>query len=402
METDPVENFTKIVNDMIGDLKLTFSEYSDKLDMVSELLKTDQEDVHKYAMGVIPPRFFDVLYQNEDMFTDDDIDTKFLPDLDFALFFTASDVTENTKGAIWKYLHMILFSLVGDVKNKSEFGDTADLFKGIEENDLNDKIKEAFENMGNLFDKVDDAAADEPDTESSADGQEPPRMPEGMPNLESIQEHLKFVFEGKIGSLAKELTAEMKEELTELIGDEGDVKSTKDMFKKLIRNPKKINDLVKKLTSKVEEKVKSGNVSKEELLAEAKDIMGRMNEFGGKEKFADMMKGMAKTMGGKGAKFNMGAFEKMAKQGQERERLLKKIEERKKARVVAENNKKKFTIDGEQQQKSRREVDETLLNELLEDESLSQPAVVPPKPKSKSSGKPKSKSGGKAKSKSKK
>ena len=50
----------------------------------------------------------------------------------------------------------------------------------------------------------------------------------------------------------------------------------------------------------------------------------------------------------------------MAKQGQERERLLKKLEERRKAKIVEENNKTIFKIDGETQAKS------TLSNDEME------------------------------------
>ena len=68
--------------------------------------------------------------------------------------------------------------------------------------------------------------------------------------------------------------------------------------------------------------------------------------------FEEMMKNMAKTMGGKGARFNKGAFEQMARQGQQRERLQKKLEERRKAKIIEENNKTIFKIDGETQAKS--------------------------------------------------
>ena len=394
METEPIENFCKLVIDMLQDVESVFPEFKDTVQTLMESCKEDKNTVYSYAMGVIPPRFFDILYHNDDMFSDEGIDTQFLPGLDFAHLFNAEGVSDNTKDQLWKYLQLILLSMVEGVKDKSEFGDCADLFSGINEDELHEKMKEAFEGVGEMFDNEDEEGDQQEEGEEKEGESSGRRNPGGIPNIESLQEHLKFVFEGKIGTLAKELTQEMKEELSDLIGDDGENANPKEAFKRLVRNPKRIQDLIKKLTARVEEKVKSGNISKEELMTEAKEIMGKMNEFGGKDKFMNMMKGMAKSVGGKGAKFNMGAFEKMAKQGEERERLLKKLEERKKTRIVEENNKKTFTIAGEEQEKSQREYADKIINELIADDEM-----LPPPPKTKS--KPKSKTKSK-KSKSKK
>lgn len=373
---------------MLQDVEPVFPEFKDTVQTLVESCKEDKNTIYSYAMGVIPPRFFDILYHNDDMFSDEGIDTQFLPGLDFARLFNAEGVSDNTKDQLWKYLQLILLSMVEGVKDKSEFGDCADLFSGINEDELHEKMKEAFEGVGEMFDNEDEEGDQQEEGEEKEGESSGRRNPGGIPNIESLQEHLKFVFEGKIGTLAKELTQEMKEELSDLIGDDGENANPKEAFKRLVRNPKRIQDLIKKLTVRVEEKVKSGNISKEELMTEAKEIMGKMNEFGGKDKFMNMMKGMAKSVGGKGAKFNMGAFEKMAKQGEERERLLKKLEERKKSRIIEENNKKTFTIAGEEQEKSQREYADKIINELIADDE-----ILPPPPKTKSKSKSKSKKG---------
>ena len=98
--------------------------------------------------------------------------------------------------------------------------------------------------------------------------------------------------------------------------------------------------------------MKNGNISRDELMKEASDIMGKMKEFGGKDEMMNMMKGMAKSMNNKKGRFNMGAFESMAKQHEQKERLRKKLEERRNAKIVEENNKKKFVIEGDKQEKT--------------------------------------------------
>ena len=365
-DTQKYDSFTKIIRDLLDDLTHVFPEYQNSYQSISNSLThaVAQHDLYEYCMKVVPPRFFDILYQNEDMFSDAEVDTKFLPDLDFKLFFT-SDVSENSRKVLWKYLQLLLFTLVGDVRDKDAFGDAANLFTGINEDDLQDKMKEAFDNMGGIFEKMGEQMDQEQqqqqeqqeqqeqqDTQdSSTNNDNTSRGGFQMPNLGSIQDHLKTILEGKIGILAKELAEEMKGEFSDFIGgdvDNGNI-NPKDIFKNFVKNPNKIKELIGRIKDKLEEKMKSGNISRDELMKEASDIMDKMKEFGGKDEMMNMMKNMAKTMGGggKNARFNMGAFEAMAKQHEQKERLRKKLDERRKAKIVEENNKKKFVIEGE-------------------------------------------------------
>jgi len=365
MESDDANiKICTVICDMINDLQTTFPEFTDDL----QNIKSTMDDVAgktaiiEYCLKVYPQRFFDILYKNDEMFTDKEINTEFLPNIDFVHLIKAKDVTENTQNAIWKYLQIILFSIVGSLKDKEDFGDAASLFAGIQEDDLQDKMKEVFENMEGFFTNLndDDSQKEEGVKEESKDGTS--GMPQ-MPDLDGIRDHLQNLFNGKIGGLAKEMAEEISGDFQNMFGSEenfANVRSTKDIFSKLIRNPNKIKDIIKKVTTKLEEKMKSGNVSKQELMTEASEIMKKMKEMGNGGEFEEMMKNMAKTMGGKGARFNKSAFDQMAKQGQERERLLKKLEERRKAKIVEENNKTIFKIDGETQAKS------TLSNDEME------------------------------------
>ena len=64
-----------------------------------------------------------------------------------------------------------------------------------------------------------------------------------MPNLENLQEHLKGLFDGKIGKLAKELAEEMSGDFSDLIDekDKDSVKSTEDVLKKMMKILKKLS-----------------------------------------------------------------------------------------------------------------------------------------------------------------
>lgn len=350
-----------VICDMIHDLQTTFPEFKTDLENIKNTMDdvAGKKAIIEYCLKVYPQRFFDILYKNDEMFSDKEINTEFLPNIDFAQLFNAKDVSENTQNAIWKYLQIILFSIVGSLKDKDDFGDAASLFSGIQEDDLQDKMKEVFENMEGFFTNLneDDVQGEDGENTEETKGEasgETNEMPQ-MPNLDGIRDHLQNLFNGKIGSLAKEMAEEISGDFQNMFGSEenfANVRSTKDIFAKLVRNPNKIKEIIKKVTTKLEEKMKSGNVSKQELMKEASEIMKKMKEMGNGGEFEEMMKNMAKTMGGKGARFNKGAFEQMARQGQQRERLQKKLEERRKAKIIEENNKTIFKIDGETQEKS--------------------------------------------------
>lgn len=382
-------SLVRISTDLINDLLHSFPECEDELmDMKSQLEDSSYLD---YCKKIYPQRFFDILYQNDEIFGNDEVDTCFMPNIDFKQFFNAEGVSEKTHDVLWQYLQLILFTIIGDVQNTKDFGETANLFNGIDEGELQDKMKEAFENMGSVLENMTKNVGEnqEPEGESTEEGTETPQQDGGgIPQFENIKEHLQTLFDGKIGSLAKELAEEVSDDFKDLIGDEKTETNPKDIFKKLIRNPKKITDLMKKVSSKLEQKMKSGNISKEELMKEAGDIMKKMKDMGGGKEFGDMMKNMAKTMGGKNARVNMGMFNQMAKQNENRERILKKLEERRQAKIVEENNKKKFVIEGEIQEKTS--IDPKLMEELENmtlDDGPSKPKSSSKKKKNKKKGK---------------
>jgi hypothetical protein len=194
-----------------------------------------------------------------------------------------------------------------------------------------------------------------------------------MPDFESMKGHLHGLFNGKIGSLAKEMASEITEDFVEFLGDDIDTSNMnqQEILKKLMKNPKKIMELMKKVTSKLDEKIKSGNISRDEMMREATDIMGKMKEMGGGDQFNDLMKNLTKGMGlGKGTKFNKGAFSAMQKEFEAKERIREKIKKRKEATLEKKGEKESvFKIVDEEQERSRALKAEQALNELLADEA---------------------------------
>jgi hypothetical protein len=334
---DIPEKFPEVIRDFLADLTIAFPEYT-FLWEVWQQPNVDVKPLYEYCLSVYPERFFDILYQNEEVI-ESDSNMMFLPNVDFRMLLSAPGISENTKQAIWKYLQLILITIMGNVTSAASFGDTAGLFEGIEEDELQKKLGDTIEGLTNFFKGLSkDGSTENMEKafeemfQGATESQETPTEEEGggaMPNADDIHNHLKTLFDGKIGTLAKELAEEMSGEVMDMF-DDGEVKETSDVLKKMMRNPKKIMDLVKKIGSKLDDKMKSGSISQEELMKEASEMMSKMKGGAGGKEFQDMMKNMMKSMGGSMGKgmFDMNRMSAMMGKSAQKDRMRTKLEKR--------------------------------------------------------------------------
>jgi hypothetical protein len=329
---DIPEKFPEVIRDFLADLTIAFPEYT-FLWEVWQQPDVDVKPLYEYCLSVYPERFFDILYQNEEVI-ESDSNMMFLPNVDFRMLLSAPGISENTKQAIWKYLQLILITIMGNVKSAASFGDTAGLFEGIEEDELQKKLGDTIEGLTNFFKGLSkDGSTEnmEKAFEEMFQGATETQEEEGgaMPNADDLHNHLKTLFDGKIGTLAKELAEEMSGEVMDMF-DDGEVKETSDVLKKMMRNPKKIMDLVKKIGSKLDDKMKSGSISQEELMKEASEMMSKMKGGAGGKEFQDMMKNMMKSMGGSMGKgmFDMNRMSSMMGKSAQKDRMRTKLEKR--------------------------------------------------------------------------
>ena len=316
---DSRKEFKKVINDLVSDILTTFPELKDRINQ--DLLANDDEAldrVHEHCKKVFPERFFDILYQNEDIFKNE-TNTVFLPDLDFKLLMNDEGISDNTKDTIWKYLQLILLSVIKDVSAGESFGDTAKLFEAIDEGELKEKLKETVDKMHEMFDNV----------PVGEDGEK--INLDNLPNPEDIHSHVSGMMDGKLGCLAREIAEETARDLN--MDMEG-AENVGDVFKKLFKNPGKLMDLVKNVGGKLDEKIKSGEINESELLEEAAEIVQKMKDIPGMGDMKDLLGKMGMS-GGKNAKVNMGAF----KAHMDKQMRIAKMKERMK-------NKKSKNFDG--------------------------------------------------------
>jgi hypothetical protein len=365
-KNSPPENFIVIVRDFVKDLTITFPEYAylwvNWTD--AKLPESEIQKLYDYCISVYPERFFDILYQNDEIFNSESTtNTTFLPNVDFKILYNCDNVSENTRKAIWKYLQLLLFTIVNYVKDKSDFGDTMNMFDGIDETELQNKLNETFSSIGDFFKNMEENInTNERGDENSEmpmpnmkdffkfaekmkeDNDDESGMPGGfkfdrnsMPNPEDLHGHLKGLFEGKIGTLAQELAEEISQDFGDILGgNDEEPTSTQDVLKKMMKNPKKIMDLMKTVSSKLDKKMKDGDISKDEIMKEATEWMSKMKDMGGSDQFNEMFKNLTKNMGGlgKNMKIDQNALERMTKTQAMKERMRNKLEQRRQKAIA--------------------------------------------------------------------
>lgn len=419
MENSEVpEKFSSIMIDFVSDLNRTFPEYKSLWWVYSdETSDAGWKDLYNYCLTVYPERFFDILYQNEDVFEENSThNVNFLPNTDFRKLFNCTGVTESTKNSLWKYLQLILFTVIGNVKDKNEFGETMNLFEGVDEEELQTKLTEAMKGLGDFFQQTstdgneegfsaEDASKKMEDffttmnEEMGGSQQEGGSDGEGnssnfMPNPDDLHSHLRGLFGGKLGSLAKELMEELGGDLEETLGinasEFGENAKPMDIMKKLMRQPDKIMKLVQKVQGKFQEKMNSGDLSQEDLMKEAGDMLRKMKEMGGNSKqMHEMFQNLAKNMGGssKNMRMDTGKLDRMMKSQETRERMRAKLEKKRQdaAQYALENKNNQLVYRPEGIEKAEKtKLTDVQLNDLVKEFDTTESNIVQDKNKKKS------------------
>jgi NADP-dependent 3-hydroxy acid dehydrogenase YdfG len=301
--------------------------------------------VFKHCMKTYPDKFFDILYQNDTIFTNEKNSADFLPDIDFKLLWK-ENLTDKTRETIWKYLQLVLFTIVSNKEAFSgeSFGNTAKLFEAINEEEFKSKLEETISQMKDVFDMS--GNNDTSENSSSSSGKTSGINLEDLPNPEDLHEHVTKMMEGKLGKLAREIAEETAADLNI---DMENAESMNDVFKRLFKNPTKLMSLVKNVGSKLDEKLKKGDINETELLKEAGEMMQHMKNMPGMK---EMMSKMG--MGGGGGKMNMGAMqanlERSMKSASQKDRLRAKLAANQLAKSMQEQKQQQQTQSQSQRQ----------------------------------------------------
>jgi hypothetical protein len=322
-----LKDLHKAIVDFTRDILTTFPE--EKKNISKELREIIEKEyvlndtmncILVQCKSVYMERFFDILYQNKDIY---DQHIFFLPGIDFHRVWNDSSLSDNSREMIWKYIQLIVLTLVSLTDNSSDYGAASKLFENINDEEFNKKIKETIDKMQEVFTKP------QGDSDSSNDNK-PNISLEDLPKPEDIREHLHGMMNGKLGNLAREIA---QETAADLAADMGNPESLNDVFKTLMQNPTKMMGLIKKVGDKLDTKMKEGAMKESDMLSEASDILQKMKSMPGMGDIQSMLArmGMGHMMPG-GSKINVDAMQSSLnskiKTSKERDRLLCVLEQR--------------------------------------------------------------------------
>jgi len=153
---------------------------------------------------------------------------------------------------------------------------------------------------------------------------------ENLPNPSDIHNHINELMDGKLGKLAKEIAEDTASNLNI---DPENINNVGDVFQKLFKDPSKLMGIVKNVGSKLDEKMKSGELKESELIQEATEMMGKMQNLPGMDKMSDIFSKLNMPNFAGNGKFNKGAFDSMMqnnlKKAKTKERMKAKLDDKK-------------------------------------------------------------------------
>lgn len=296
------EEFKKIITDLIDDLLTTFPEYSEK---IKDWWSNDNKNflkIFKHCQKEYPLYFFDILYKNKESFESNGFEI--VPNIKLKDILYTENISENTYEVIWKYLQLILFTIINTIQDKNAFGDaTKNLFSAISPETMQEKLEEVMNDIQELFSQQQngDNSSDSPfdfDTEFQSEHErnsspQPTRDQSGnsppMPDLEEIQNHLHELMDGKIGQFAMEMAEDWFREFDFDSSSENITSNA--FFEKLLKDPSKMMSLMQNVFNKFQEKINAGELTQEEIIKESKAMLEKLKgiKIPGMEKMMSML-----------------------------------------------------------------------------------------------------------------
>jgi len=329
METETIkisEEFKVVIKEFINDILITFPEYQG---IMNKWWNPEDEKsisyIYNYCVSVYPERFFEILYQNVDLFSkESNYNTEFLPGISFRYLWSCN-ISDKTRETIWKYLQLILISLIGTIKDKSLFGDTSKLLENMNETEFKNKLEETMNNIQSVFSNK--------ETDNDSDNKNNSNKDFQLPSSDHLHEHMSTMLNGKLGSLAKEIAEETVNDFNIDMNDE--TVDPQQLLQKLFSEPEKLMNLVKTVGSKLDDKIKNGDMNQSELFSEASNMFNQMRNVPGMDNIQEMIAKMG-LGGGKKTKINKNAMETKIKLMNTRDKLKKKAEERHMNKILTE------------------------------------------------------------------
>jgi len=254
------DGFGSVIGDFARDLLLVFPEKRALLERWTTADTISLGKLYRYCRKVYPERFLDILNQNADCPA-----ATFFPGLDFRELLHTPGLSEASITAIWKYLQLVLLTVVGSIHDKQLLGSSAKMLEDIDANELQGKLQDTMTSIQSFFQNLPSQQDD------------PGPTKDHVKALHGVNDHLQGLLQGKMGALAKELAAEMSGDLMDLFqGGDQQPQTTGDVLQQLLQHPDRIKQLMQTISGKLEAKMQDGSLDEQDIFSEMQGFMKHM------------------------------------------------------------------------------------------------------------------------------
>ena len=283
-----IKSFNKILKQFLKELDKSFPELNIKSIKEYKNLDDKEDKFLLYFMNQIEENIGKISKQDETLF--DQEDTFFLRDINFGLIWK-SNISENNKQAIWKFLQTMYLIGKPFIANKDDIQSVIENFNDI----ISDKTVQDKDLLTNIQDQSQHILSIIENLHQERDKRRAEGKSEGMKFEGDLPD---FIENSKIGKLAQELSSELNMEEFGF-GNVEESGNPQDIFKNVLgQNPQKLMGLIQSVGSKIQDKLSDSDLSQEDLLGEAQQMM---SSLGGNDMMANIfkdpkMKGMFENM----------------------------------------------------------------------------------------------------------
>jgi len=255
-----------LFSDFIRDLSKTYPEIKSCLYRNYEdcLLEGDK------SLSGLPKleKFLTLIGEHEKMITDKnleffDLEVEFLEEISFKILWE-KNISNKTRESIWKYLQT--FQIINiNLRSSQQLKDALSQIGTDTEVEVNRKTAKDLKKLKKLSSSVKEAVKEE---ESDLDQMLGPLMDSG------------------IGDIAKEVAKTM--DIEKMFGSVDENSNPMDIMSQMM-NPEKMGAIFQNINSVMEQKMDSGELTKDSLKSEAEGMMGSLGE---NPMFKNMMQGL--------------------------------------------------------------------------------------------------------------
>jgi hypothetical protein len=270
MSTEIETQLFGIFSDFIRDLSKTFPEIKSCLYRNYEGCLTDVDDKKLCDLPKLN-RFLELIGDYEKMITDKnleffDLEVEFLEEISFKLLWT-KNISNKTRESIWKYLQT--FQLINiNLRSSQQLKDALSQIGTDTEMEVDRTTAKDLKKMKKLSDSVKEEVKGESELDDMLGG----------------------LMDGGIGDIAKEVAKSM--DIENMFGNIDENSNPMEIMAQMM-NPEKMGSIFNNINSVMEQKMESGELTKDSLKSEAEGMMGKMGE---NPMFKNMMQGMDPVM----------------------------------------------------------------------------------------------------------